>query len=106
MKAFKDHDFEGHAEVQHRVLDYLGRNAALKQAIKDLKTQMAEVLSSLSSVSALAKQAKASADKALSAGGGGGIGAKVVHQHSLVRDVVPSQLERRPDWSSSSSPRS
>lgn len=41
VKAFKDHDFKGHPEVQPKVLDYLGRNAAPKQAIDDLKTQMA-----------------------------------------------------------------
>ena len=72
MKAFKDHNFEGHPEVQPKVLDYLGHNAAPKQAIDDLKTQMAEVLSSLSSVSTLEKQAKATANMALLAGGSNG----------------------------------
>jgi hypothetical protein len=72
MKSFKDHDFEGYPEVQPKVLDYLGRNAAPKQSIEDLKAQMTEVLTSLSTVSTLAKQAKATANKAISAAGNGG----------------------------------
>jgi copper chaperone CopZ len=66
MKAFKEHDFEGHPEVQPKVLDYLGRNAAPRQSIDDLTKKVAEALASLNQVSTMAKQAKATADKALS----------------------------------------
>jgi hypothetical protein len=55
MKAFKEHDFEGHLEVQSKVLDYLGRNAAPKQSIDDIKSQLAKVLSTMVTVSTLVK---------------------------------------------------
>jgi hypothetical protein len=74
MKAFKEHDFEGHPEVQPKVLDFLGRNAAPKQSIDDLKRQLADVMSTLNTVSSLAKQAKTVADKALSTAGAAGGG--------------------------------
>jgi hypothetical protein len=66
MKAFKDHDFEGHPEVQPKVLDYLGRNAAPKKSVLALEKRLAEGLDSLSQAVTIAKQAKATADKALS----------------------------------------
>ena len=68
MKAFKEHNFEGHPEVQPKVLDYLGRNAAPRHSIDDLNKKVAEALAALNQVSTLAKQAKATADKALSRG--------------------------------------
>jgi hypothetical protein len=67
MKAFKDHDFEGHPEVQPKVLDYLGRNAAPKHTVQVLEKRLSEGLESISQALATAKQAKATADKALSA---------------------------------------
>ena len=67
MKTFKDHDFEGHPEVQPKVLDYLGRNAAPKQSVLALEKRLGEGLDTISQALTLAKQAKATADKALSA---------------------------------------
>jgi hypothetical protein len=72
MKSFKEHDFEGHPEVQPKVLDYLGRNAAPKQSIDDLTKRVSEALTTLNQVSTMAKQAKATADKALSQANKGG----------------------------------
>jgi hypothetical protein len=67
MKTFKDHDFEGHPEVQPKVLDYLGRNAAPKQSVVSLEKRLAESLDTLNQAVSIAKQAKTTADKALSA---------------------------------------
>jgi hypothetical protein len=66
MKAFKDHDFEGHPEVQPKVLDYLGCNAAPKQSVLALEKRLADGLDTISQAVTMAKQAKATATKALS----------------------------------------